>query len=300
MDSAKKDVIIYGGDHSSWVQAVLLGLHLKGVEYKVTTFPPRKLFKHSGILMPAQLGSDGTWMLQSADILEQHGYGRLEREDLIALLKTLWGGFNRIDSPFQFWRQWGWVRDENDNVLIRLANFFRRPFVALMFYIILRQIPKKLSALNDGSQQRMKKIPSTADMCAAYRDWQDKLLESPGPFLDGEKPGLRDIHLFGTVQLYASIPVPMLYVLMESPDLKQLRNWISAMEDECKAYRHLYSRQYFSESGPAPSRASSFESAVFWLGTAMVLITAPLSISFAAYKLRQVRKRRLMNQPSRV
>jgi hypothetical protein len=146
----------------------------------------------------------------------------------------------------------------------------------------------------------MKKIPSTADMCAAYRDWQDKLLESPGPFLDGEKPGLRDIHLFGTVQLYASIPVPMLYVLMESPDLKQLRNWISAMEDECKAYRHLYSRQYFSESGPAPSRASSFESAVFWLGTATVLITAPLSISFAAYKLRQVRKRRLMNQPSRV
>ena len=38
MDSAKKDVIIYGGDHSSWVQAVLLGLHLKGVEYKAVSY----------------------------------------------------------------------------------------------------------------------------------------------------------------------------------------------------------------------------------------------------------------------
>lgn len=38
-------VEVYGGDHSSWVQAVTLALHENGIEYRLRWLPPFEAFK---------------------------------------------------------------------------------------------------------------------------------------------------------------------------------------------------------------------------------------------------------------
>ena len=44
---------VYGVDHSPWVQAVLIGLHLRGVDYDLTPLPSFPLLTNTGIRMPA-------------------------------------------------------------------------------------------------------------------------------------------------------------------------------------------------------------------------------------------------------
>ena len=68
---------VYGADHSPWVQAVLLGLHAQKHAYTLTTVPPLALLFKSGVMMPAAKTSDTPWLLESADILQQIGFGEV-------------------------------------------------------------------------------------------------------------------------------------------------------------------------------------------------------------------------------
>ena len=65
---------LYGNDHSPWVQAIMLGLHEKEVEYSRSTFPPLEVFKKWGPMMPAASIDDGPWFLESKEILQRLGY----------------------------------------------------------------------------------------------------------------------------------------------------------------------------------------------------------------------------------
>ena len=65
---------LYGNDHSPWVQAIMLGLHEKGMEYTRSTFPPLEVFKKWGPMMPAASIDDGGG--QGAG-LASHESGRL-------------------------------------------------------------------------------------------------------------------------------------------------------------------------------------------------------------------------------
>ena len=44
---------IYGFSHSPWVQAVLLGISDKKIDYKLYQIPPLEVFKRWGVYMPA-------------------------------------------------------------------------------------------------------------------------------------------------------------------------------------------------------------------------------------------------------
>jgi len=70
-------VWVYGGDHSPWVQSVLLGLHEKGIAHTVITVPPLSVFSNSGILMPAAKIDDGPWLLDSGRILGKLGFSEV-------------------------------------------------------------------------------------------------------------------------------------------------------------------------------------------------------------------------------
>lgn len=268
----EKDVVVYGGDHSPWVQAVLLGLHLKNIDYRVHSFPPGKLFRFSGVLMPALRLADNSWLLQSQDVLELYGYGRLERDDFRALLKTLVGGAHRVDSRYKFWRLWSLVADEHRNPLVRLRNLMFRPFLVLYFDLALSRL-----------RQNPKAIPSVTQMRENYLPWQQALEDSETPYLNGDQPGLRDIYLFAAIQLHASVPVPPLEVLCSDPELGRLRAWVYEMQKACAGYRHMYSVQYFPVEGVVPPRRSSLVGqAAFWLGSALLLLLAPISVPWAA------------------
>ena len=62
-------VRVYGGDHSPWVQALLLGLHERGISHTLLTIPPLSVFLNSGVLMPAASLDGGPWRLGSGAIL---------------------------------------------------------------------------------------------------------------------------------------------------------------------------------------------------------------------------------------
>ncbi|NKC02158.1 MAG: hypothetical protein GKR90_27165 [Pseudomonadales bacterium] len=286
----QKDVVVYGGDHSPWVQAVLLGLHLKHVSYRVHSFPPRKVFRFSGVLMPALRLNDDSWLLQSQDILEAYGYGRLERDDFRALLKALVGGAHRVDSTIRFWRLWSWVADEHRNPFVRLRNVMFRPFLVLYFNVALTRLKQVPQAL-----------PSLIQIRENYLPWQQALEETGTPFLDGDKPGLRDIYLFAAVQLHASMPVPPMDVLCTDPELDRLRAWVYEMQKACVGYRHMYSVKYFPvDGGVQPDRSSLCERAGFWLGSALILLLAPITVPWVRKKMGMVRRNGLIVRSVRI
>ena len=76
---------LYGNDNSPWVQAIMLGLHEKEVEYSRSTFPPLEVFKKWGPMMPAASIDDGPWFLESKEILQRLGYSMVSEEDMLAV-----------------------------------------------------------------------------------------------------------------------------------------------------------------------------------------------------------------------
>ena len=92
MGSKPENVAVYGGDHSPWVQAVLLALYDKDIFHSVATMPSPKLFVQSGILMPAVRFDGGGWEMESQEILCKLGYERLSDDDMLAIYRALRGG----------------------------------------------------------------------------------------------------------------------------------------------------------------------------------------------------------------
>ena len=74
-------VWVYGGDHSPWVQSVLLGVHERGIPHTLISVPPLSVFLNSGILMPAARIDDGPWLLDSSRILGELGFSKVEPTD---------------------------------------------------------------------------------------------------------------------------------------------------------------------------------------------------------------------------
>tara|TARA_B100001287_G_C22439137_1_gene415126 strand:- start:1 stop:312 length:312 start_codon:yes stop_codon:yes gene_type:complete len=67
-------IALYGFPHSPWVQAVLLALHDRGIEYDLFLRPPYKIFTQWGVYMPAISINDGPWKIESTEMLVKLGY----------------------------------------------------------------------------------------------------------------------------------------------------------------------------------------------------------------------------------
>ena len=83
------EVEVYGVDHSPWVQAVLLTLHHKGIDYRLRSLPPWQVLKKWGVLMPAVSINEGAWQVESAEILVKLGLEPISAEDLQSV-KAAW------------------------------------------------------------------------------------------------------------------------------------------------------------------------------------------------------------------
>ena len=88
---------LYGNDHSPWVQAVMLGLYEKEMEYTRITYPPLEVFKKSGPMMPAACIDGGHWFLESKVILRRIGFSEVSDLEMQALLRSWSGVMHRAD-----------------------------------------------------------------------------------------------------------------------------------------------------------------------------------------------------------
>ncbi|MGI9431324.1 MAG: glutathione S-transferase N-terminal domain-containing protein, partial [Myxococcota bacterium] len=189
-------VDVYGADHSPWVQAVLLGLHEKGIPYSLRSLPPLAAFRKWGVLMPAVSIDGGAWEVESSEILVKLGFDPIPKEDMRAVRYAWQGVLHRADNPLRFFSAFSRVaHGATSGVRRSLVSFFWS-FTAV-YMITLINIAKLT-----GQQKDPK------DFGEQYLYWERALEVSKGEFMDGHTPGARDLLLFGIVQCHSSSPVP--------------------------------------------------------------------------------------------
>lgn len=279
-----RHVTVAGNDHSPWVQAVLLGLHERGIDHTLVTVPPLAVFLDAGVLMPAAKIDDGPWMHDSAAILAELGFSDVPEAEARELSRLfLSSALRRTDSAWTFWSRFGLARDEHPNVLRRHWNHFWRAFSIFYFFLLIKVAGQRLGPKDpEAGRQAMQAL-------------QDRFAET-GDFLGGATPDTADLQLFGLVQMFSSIPVPERVILQEDPSLERLRVWVGAMQQRFADYDHLYSATDHEPKRPAPPTTTVSERIAFWLGGATMFlafpITIPLVVGYVA-RVRQITRRRM-------
>ena len=271
-------VTVCGNDHSPWVQAVLLGLHDRGIPFTLITVPPLRVFLDAGVLMPAAKIDDGPWMHDSAAILAEVGYSGVPEDEARELSRLfLSSALRRTDSAWTFWSHFSLARDGHPDALRRHWNHFWRAFSIFYFFLLIKVAGPRL-----GPED-----PETG--LQAMRSLQDRL-EETGDFLGGATPDTADLQLFGLVQMFSSIPVPERAMLQEDPSLERLRAWVRAMQQRFADYDHLYSATDHEPKRPAPPTTTVSERIAFWLGGATMFLAFPITIPLVVVYVARVRR----------
>ena len=276
--SLPTQIQVYGGNHSPWVQAVLLGVYDKRIPHTVRTVPPLTVFLNSGIMMPAAKFDQAPWVLDSGRILECIGFEDGSQADKDALKRVfLNGARERTESIWKFWYSWSHLREHSPSVLGRLWGHLRRTFSVFYFFTILTLLRRRLS-------------PRSASQLASQFSYWEERLATGSPFLGGDSPQIIDLQLFGQVQMFASIPGLSLAVLQDAPDLDCLRAWISRMQTRFEGYEHLYSAPFFEPRGMEPEKAPRFERAFYWLSCLCIWLVFPITLAVTLFYVARVNR----------
>lgn len=269
-------VDVYGGNHSPWVQSVLLGLHNKGIEHTLRPLPPLAALKQWGVLMPAVSIDRGPWQIESCDILEKLGFDAISDSDLLAVRGAWQGAPHRPDNPWLYFAGFSRISNSSQSVFKRsIRNFLRSFLVFYMFTLI-------------NFAKLMRKLADPEDFGEQYLYWENKLKSSGGRFMAGDTPGTADIMLFGVVQCHSSIPVPPLEPLRSDQRLRGMRRWITAMQEHFKDYPYLYSGRYFQPNLPQPVPADLLQRVIFYLGLLFMFLSFPLTLLLVFVLARKV------------
>ena len=264
--SPKITAEVYGGDHSPWVQAVLLGLREKAIPYTLRSTPTAGTFFKWGVIMPTMSLNGGPWRRESFELLASLGFKPLNEEESAAIRAAWQGVIHRSDNLLRFLHAFALAGESSPKFVERSCRNLFRGFIALYMMTLMgfvRLLGKMKDPENFGDQ---------------FLYWEQAIADSDGDFIDGDSPGGRDLLLFGIVQCHASIPVPPLEALRFDERLEGVRGWIMRMQQRFQDVGHLYSGQYFSPSIEPPETASEFQQAMFYLGFIAVILALPLTL----------------------
>jgi hypothetical protein len=261
-----KQVELYGQDHSPWVQAVLLGLHEKGIAYNLTTAPPLSVILKWGVLMPAARLDGAPWRIESTHLLQAIGFDSPTPEEVAAIRKAWLGVTWRARHPRRFFAAASCIRDPHPSAIRRLGRQFVRGFVVFYFFLLLRFV----------RAARLQLDPN--DFADQFLYWECRLAAARSAFLGGHQPNACDLLLFGMIQCHCSMPSPPVRVLQNDPRLELTRAWISAMHVHFAQYPFCYSGAYFKPHLGAPQPAGPSEKAAFWAGLGLTILLSPLTV----------------------
>lgn len=274
------NIRLYGNDHSPWVQAVMLGLHQKGMDYQRSTVPAPEAFIHSGVWMPAMSIDGEPWELESSDMLQKIGFSEVSEDEMKDIRKTWRGVLHRADHWSRFWGEFSLAAEPESSMFLRVLKSFFRSFVVLYFFLLIR-----FGVLSQGYND-------PDDFADQYLDWEEKFKAVKGRFLGGDEPDSVDLLLFGILQCHCSIPVPPITALQADPRLGETRRWIADMQDYFESYGSIYSGVYFKPHRAAPNKASGLDQLAFWLGAAFMVfffwLTVPL-VALLVYRSQRFR-----------
>ena len=275
------NIKVYGFTHSPWVQAVLLALHDQRIEYDLLIRPPYKVFKKWGVYMPAISIDDGPWEIESTEILVKLGYKPILVEEINAANSAWQGVLHRTENPFNFFLAFSRGGQVSKSFINNVENNFLLSFVAFYMFILI----------NLGKARLKQKEPKNFGDQFLY--WENLIDSSDGPFIDGNKPGSKDMVMFGMVQCHSSIPVPALDALMNDQRLNNLRQWIDNMQDYFREYPYLYSAKFFKSDIPEANSANLFQIMSFFCGLIVMVLALPITIPLVLILMSRVEKNRI-------
>jgi len=274
---------VYGFTHSPWVQAVLLALHDQRIEYDLLLRPPYEVFKKWGVYMPAISIDDGPWEIESTEILVKLGYKPILVEEINAANSAWQGVLHRTDNPFNFFLAFSRGGQVSKSFANNVINNFLLSFVAFYMFILI----------NIGKVRLKQKEPKNFGDQFLY--WENLIDSSDGPFIDGNKPGSKDMIMFGMVQCHSSIPVPALDALMNDQRLNNLRKWIDNMQDYFREYPYLYSAKFFDSGVSEAGSTNLFQIMVFFFGVLIMFLAIPITIPLVLILMGRVEQSRIKN-----
>ncbi len=258
---------VYGHNHSPWVQAVLLGLHQKGLSADFTSVPPAECFLKWGVWMPTAR-VEGKWQRESGDILESIGYPHIDMPRRMKIQRTWQGVLHRTDSVPRFVSGFANAGDPNPSAVTRLWRNFLRAFITLYMLTLIRFMVSRSGRMDPD------------DFADQYLPWEEELSQTETPFFGGDSPDATDLMLFGIIQCHCSIPVPTLETIKHDERLGRLRQWMGTMHEYFADYPYLYSGPHFEPKRTAPERAALPDRLAFYLGfltmAALFPVTLPL------------------------
>ena len=274
-------VKIYGFTHSPWVQAVLLALCDKELEYELYVRPPYEVFKKWGVYMPAVSLDDGPWEIESTEILTKLGYKPILDDELKAANNAWQGVLHRTDNPFRFFLHFARGGQISRSLVNNTISNFLLSFVAFYMFMLI----------NIGKWRLKQKEPENFGDQFMY--CENVLDSSEGPFMDGMKPDSKDFVMFGIIQCHASIPVPALQSLLNDQRLPNLRKWVNIMQDYFKGYPHLYTARFFKSDIPEADSANLFQIISFFFGLIVMVLAFPITIPLVLILMSRVEKNRI-------
>ena len=274
-------VKVYGFTHSPWVQAVLLALCDKELEYELYVRPPYEVFKKWGVYMPAVSLDDGPWKIESTEILTKLGYKPILDDELKAANNAWQGVLHRTDNPFRFFLHFARGGQISRSLVNNTISNFLLSFVAFYMFMLI----------NIGKWRLKQKEPENFGDQFMY--WENVLDSSEGPFMDGMKPGSKDLVMFGIIQCHASIPVPALNSLLNDQRLINLRKWVNTMQNYFKEYPHLYTAKFFKSDIPEANSANLFQIVSFFFGLIVMVFAFPITIPLVLILMSRVEKNRI-------
>ena len=274
-------VKVYGFTHSPWVQAVLLALCDKELEYELYVRPPYEVFKKWGVYMPAVSLDDGPWEIESTEILTKLGYKSILDDELKAANNAWQGVLHRTDNPFRFFLHFARGGQISRSLMNNTISNFLLSFVAFYMFMLI----------NIGKWRLKQKEPENFGDQFMY--WENVLDSSEGPFMDGMKPGSKDLVMFGIIQCHASIPVPALNSLLNDQRLINLRKWVNTMQNYFKGYPHLYTAKFFKSGNPEANSANFFQIVSFFFGLIVMVLAFPITIPLVLILMSRVEKNRI-------
>ena len=275
------NVKVYGFTHSPWVQAVLLALYDKELEYDLHIRPPYDVFKKWGVYMPAVSLDDGPWEIESTEILTKLGYKPILPDEIKAANNAWQGVLHRTDNPLKFFLHFARGGQISKSLFNNTVSNFLLSFVALYMFILI----------NIGKRRLKQKEPKNFGDQFMY--WENVLDSSEGRFMDGMKPGSKDLIMFGIIQCHASIPVPALNSLLNDQRLINLRKWVNTMQNYFKEYPHLYTAKFFKSDIPEANSANLFQIMSFFCGLIVMVLAFPITIPLVLILMSRAEKNRI-------
>ncbi|MEC7984781.1 MAG: hypothetical protein VX278_06440 [Myxococcota bacterium] len=301
-------VLVYGSDHSPWVQTVLLALEHRCVPYQIVQFPISisSYLKH-GMVMPVCRWPDGHIITDSfailAEIDKRHSESGISllvppedpsivasdqsRLELFFLLYVLarfeWGNKGR------FVHVWAKTAPQHPSpFLIFLSHAFRATMT--LYFILLIQG-------GIWSQTRKRKAIYKKDLfLKEWSRWCGRLGDSP--FFGGDTPHYLDFALLGQIQCISSgLTDEVFSALRQEP---AMMHWLERMHTYLPNYPRMYSKRFFS-NGFTPTQTSVWGIIVFYMSLILQFALAPLPIVFLlhAFSLRNRNPARTMGKLQR-